>query len=159
MPIGILGFRESSAIFQYLRLERHLEIADAQVLGFVLAYENEAGADLVAGAFEEPKDIPDSVAQARAAAARILGKIARGTIEVDAVFAEIDEQHCSGCRICNELCPYSAIEYDDEKKRSHVISALCKACGACVAACPSSAIKARHFTDAQINAEIEGVLA
>jgi heterodisulfide reductase subunit A len=113
----------------------------------------------IAGACQYPKDIPDSVAQARAAAARILARIARGKLEIDAVFAEVDEDRCSGCRICNELCPYSAIEYDEEKRRSHVISALCKACGACVAACPSSAISARHFTDAQIFAQIEGVLA
>jgi len=113
----------------------------------------------IAGACQYPKDIPDSVAQARAAAARILARIARGKLEVDAVFAEVDEDRCSGCRICNQLCPYAAIEYDGEKRRSHVISALCKACGACVAACPSSAITARHFTDAQIFAQIEGVLA
>jgi heterodisulfide reductase subunit A len=112
----------------------------------------------IAGACQAPKDITDSVAQARAAAARILGKIARGRIEVDAVFAEVDEERCSGCRMCNELCPYVAIEYDEEKKRSHVISALCKACGTCVAACPSGAIKGRHFTDQQIFAQIEGVL-
>lgn len=113
----------------------------------------------IAGTCAAPKDIPDSVAQARAAAARILGKIAKGIIEVDAVFAEIDEEACSGCRICNELCPYGAIEYKADVKRSRVISALCKACGACVAACPSGAIRARHFTDEQILAEIEGVLA
>jgi len=113
----------------------------------------------IAGGCQAPKDIPDSVAQARAAAARILGRIAKGKLEIDAVYAVIDEDFCSGCRMCNELCPYSAIEYDDEKKRSNVISALCKACGACVAACPSGAIKALHFTDQQIFAEIEGVLA
>ncbi len=112
----------------------------------------------IAGACQAPKDITDSVAQARAASARILAKIARGKIEVDAVFAEVDEDRCSGCRMCNELCPYTAIEYDPEKKRSHVISALCKACGTCVAACPSGAIKGRHFTDQQIFAQIEGVL-
>ncbi|MBM3147228.1 MAG: CoB--CoM heterodisulfide reductase iron-sulfur subunit A family protein [Actinobacteria bacterium] len=113
----------------------------------------------IAGACQAPKDIPDSVAQARAAAARILAKTSSPTIEVDAVFAEVDEDRCSGCRICNELCPYSAIEFNADKARSEVISALCKACGACVAACPSGAIKARHFTDRQIFAEIEGVLA
>ena len=99
------------------------------------------------------------MAQARAAVARILAKIARGRIEVDAVYAEVDADHCSGCRMCNELCPYAAIEYDEEARRSHVISALCKACGTCVAACPSGAIKGRHFTDAQIGAQIEGLLA
>jgi heterodisulfide reductase subunit A len=113
----------------------------------------------IAGACQSPKDIPDSVAQARAAAARILGKISRGKLEIDAMFAAVDEDLCSGCRVCNEICPYSAIEFDEEKKRSHVISALCKACGACVATCPSAAIKARHFTDEQIFAEIAGVLA
>ena len=99
------------------------------------------------------------MAQARAAAGRILARTIRGVIDIDAVFAEIDEDKCSGCRICNTLCPYSAIIFDNEKKRSTVISALCKACGACVAACPSSAITARHFTDEQIFAQIEGVLA
>ena len=113
----------------------------------------------IAGACQSPKDIPDSVAQARAAAARILGKISRGKLEIDAMFAAVDEDLCSGCRVCNEICPYSAIEFDEQKKRSHVISALCKACGACVATCPSAAIKARHFTDEQIFAEIAGVLA
>jgi heterodisulfide reductase subunit A len=113
----------------------------------------------IAGACAAPKDIPDSVAQARAAAGRILARTIRGVIDIDAVFAEVTEDKCSGCRICNELCPYSAISYDADKKKSSVISALCKACGACVAGCPSGAIAARHFTDAQIFAQIEGVLA
>jgi heterodisulfide reductase subunit A2 len=112
----------------------------------------------IVGTCVAPKDIPDTVAQARAAAARILAKIAKGKIEIDGVFAEVREEQCSGCRMCNELCPYSAIEFDAGKKRSHVIPAACKACGACVAACPSAAIKGRHFTDAQIYAQIEGVL-
>jgi heterodisulfide reductase subunit A len=113
----------------------------------------------IAGTCAFPKDIPDTVAQARAAAGRILARIAKGKIEIDGVFAEINEDRCSGCRMCNELCPYSAIEFDAGKKRSHVIPAACKACGACVAACPSGAIKGRHFTDQQISAQIEGVLA
>jgi heterodisulfide reductase subunit A len=113
----------------------------------------------IAGTCSSPKDIPDTVAQARAAAARILARIAKGKIEIDGVFAEINEDFCSGCRMCNELCPYSAIEFNADKKRSHVIPAACKACGACVAACPSGAIKGRHFTDQQIRAQIEGVLA
>jgi len=113
----------------------------------------------IAGACQSPKDIPDSVAQARAAAARILGKITLGEIAVDGVYAEVDDQYCSGCRMCNELCPYTAIEFDEAARRSRVISAACKACGCCAAACPSSAIKARHFTDQQIFAQIEGVLS
>jgi heterodisulfide reductase subunit A len=112
----------------------------------------------IAGTCVAPKDIPDTVAQARAAAARILARIAKGKIEVDAVYSEVNGDLCSGCRFCNQLCPYSAIEFDEEKKQSHIISALCKGCGVCVAACPSSAIKGRHFTDQQILAQVDGLL-
>jgi heterodisulfide reductase subunit A len=111
----------------------------------------------IAGTCVAPKDIPDTVAQARAAAARILGRIAKGKIEVDAVYSEVNENLCSGCRLCNQLCPYSAIEYLEDKKQSHIISALCKGCGVCVAACPSSAIKGRHFTDQQVLAQVDGL--
>ncbi len=111
----------------------------------------------IAGTCVAPKDIPDTVSQARATAARILARIAKGRIEIDAVYAEVNEEMCCGCRLCNQLCPYSAIEFDEVKKRSKVISALCKGCGVCVAACPSSAIKSRHFTDQQILAQLEGL--
>lgn len=111
----------------------------------------------IAGTCVAPKDIPDSVAQARAAAARVLARIAKGKIEVDALYSEVIEEKCSGCRLCNQLCPYSAIEFDEDKKHSHIISALCKGCGVCVAACPSSAIKGRHFTDQQILAQVDGL--
>ena len=112
----------------------------------------------IAGACSSPKDIPETVAQARATTARILAKICQGEIWVEPVYSEIEEERCSGCRMCNELCPYSAIEYDPVKKRSNIISVMCKSCGACAACCPSGAIKARHFTDKQIFEQIEGVL-
>ena len=112
----------------------------------------------IAGACQGPKDIPDTVSQARAAAARILAKIAQGKIAVDAVFSEVEDQFCSGCRTCGAVCPYGAIEYDEKTGHSRVISAVCKACGCCVAACPSGAIKIRHSTDEQIYAQLEAVL-
>jgi len=111
----------------------------------------------IAGTCVAPKDIPDTVAQARAAAARILARIAKGKIEVDALYSEVNEEKCSGCRFCNQLCPFSAIEFNEEKRQSYIISALCKGCGVCVAACPSSAIKGRHFTDQQVLAQVDGL--
>ncbi len=111
----------------------------------------------IAGTCVAPKDIPDSVAQARAAAARVLARISKGKIEVDALYSVVNEDLCSGCRMCNQLCPYSAIEFDEKKKHSHIINALCKGCGVCVAACPSSAIKGRHFTESQVLAQVEGL--
>ena len=113
----------------------------------------------LAGACQGAKDIPDSVAQGGAAAAQAMKLLGQGEIFMDAAFAEIDEIYCSGCKICNDLCPYTAIDFNDEKDVSVVNSALCKACGTCVAACPVGAIAARHFTDDQIYAQIEGILS
>jgi heterodisulfide reductase subunit A len=75
------------------------------------------------------------------------------------VRAEIDELYCSGCRICNALCPYKAIDYIEEKNVSRVNMPLCKGCGTCVAACPAGAIAGSGFTDKQVYAELEGVLS
>jgi len=116
------------------------------------------GGTFVVGCAQGPKDIPDTVAQASAAAARALAMISQGKVEIEAATAVIDEELCSGCKICNLLCPYSAISFDEEKEVSVVNEALCKACGVCVAACPSGAITGKHFTTEQIMAEIEGVL-
>jgi heterodisulfide reductase subunit A len=99
------------------------------------------------------------VAQASAASSAVLSMIMRGQIEIEAATAEIDEERCSGCRICNNLCPYLAIRFDEEKKVSVINEALCKGCGTCVAACPSNAITAKHFGNEQILAEIEGLLS
>jgi heterodisulfide reductase subunit A len=113
----------------------------------------------IAGCAQGPKDIPDTVAQAGSAAARILSIIAKGEVEIDPVRAFIDEKYCAGCRMCNNLCPYSAIDFIDDKKISQVNDVLCKGCGTCVAACPASAITGKGFSDAQIFAELEGLLA
>ena len=112
----------------------------------------------IAGCCQGPKDIPDTVAQASAAATRVLALISKGKVELEAATAVIDEKKCSGCRICNLLCPYSAISYIEDEKVSRINEALCKGCGPCVAACPSVAITHRQFTTEEIAAEIEGVL-
>ncbi|MFB0564358.1 MAG: FAD-dependent oxidoreductase [Candidatus Aminicenantaceae bacterium] len=112
----------------------------------------------IAGCCQGPKDIPDSVAQASSAAARILAHIAKGEVEVEPIQAYIDPELCAGCRLCNDLCPYRAISFIKEENISRVNEALCKGCGTCVASCPSSAATAKHFSDKQIFAEIEGIL-
>ena len=112
----------------------------------------------IAGCCQSPKDIPDTVAQASAAAARALAMISKGKVEVEAAIAVVDEEHCAGCKICIDLCPYKAISFDEEKKVSRINEAVCKGCGVCAAACPSGAITGRHFTTEQIMSEIEGVM-
>lgn len=111
----------------------------------------------VVGCCQGPKDIPDTVAQASAAAARVLALISKGKVETEATIAVINEEHCSGCRVCNAICPYTAISFIEDKKVSSINEALCKGCGACVASCPSGAITHRHFTTEEIMAEIEGI--
>jgi heterodisulfide reductase subunit A2 len=113
----------------------------------------------VAGCCQAPKDIPQSVAQASAAAARVLAMISAGTINIEAAISAVNEELCSGCKICSDVCPYDAISFDAQKKTSNINPALCKGCGVCVAACPSGAITGRHFTTQQIMAEIDGILA
>ncbi len=112
----------------------------------------------VAGACQGPKDIPASVAQGAAAAARVMGMITKGTVMIEPIVASINEEQCSGCKICNTMCPYNAIEFDEEKSVSRVITALCKGCGTCVAACPAGVITGAHFNNRQIYSEIEGIL-
>jgi len=112
----------------------------------------------VAGACQGPKDIPASVVQGAAAAARIQSMIAKGTVEIEPVIATIDPPRCSGCRICNTLCPFGAIDFALDADVSVINPALCKGCGTCVAACPAQAIEGAHFQNVQVGAEIEGVL-
>jgi heterodisulfide reductase subunit A len=112
----------------------------------------------LAGACQGPKDIPDTVAQAGAAAAEVLAMVDRGAVELEASTAFVDATACSGCRTCVALCPFGAITYDTERKVAAVNEVVCKGCGICVGACPSGAAQQHLFTDRQIFSEIEGVL-
>jgi len=112
----------------------------------------------VVGCCQGPKDIPDTVAQASAGAARALAMISKGRVEIEAATSVVDEELCSGCKTCIQLCPFSAIIFDEEKKIVSINEALCKGCGTCAAACPSGAILSKHFTTEQLIAQVEGVL-
>jgi heterodisulfide reductase subunit A len=112
----------------------------------------------IAGACQGPKDITETVSQAGAAAAQVLSLIGRGKVELEPIKAVIEDERCSGCMICIELCLYNAIGFIDGAKIPHVNAALCKGCGLCVASCPAQAIVSSHYTTDQIMSEIEGIL-
>jgi heterodisulfide reductase subunit A len=112
----------------------------------------------VAGCCQGPKDIPSTVAQAQAAAAAVLSLLSRGSIEIEAVTAVINEKTCSGCQVCKLICPYGAISFVKERQVCRVNDTLCKGCGACVSGCPSGSVSLNNFTSEQIVAEIEGML-
>ena len=112
----------------------------------------------IAGCAQGPKDIPESVSQGAAAAARILGKIQQKEISLEPIRATINEEQCSGCRICNDLCPFNAILFHEDKMVSEVNPALCQGCGTCVAACPAGAISGTGFSNDQVLSQIDGLL-
>ncbi len=107
-----------------------------------------------------PKSIEESVSQACAAAARAITILSKEALEVEGAIASVDEDFCSGCKICESVCDYRAIEMKevDGKPRGHVLEALCKGCGVCGSACPSKAISMLHFTDDQILAQVRAAL-
>jgi len=113
----------------------------------------------LAGACQSPKDIPDTVAHGAAAAATALKLVSRGSVEVEAAVAEVMADRCSGCKVCQDMCPYAAIGFDVARNVAAVNASLCKGCGTCVATCPSSAIVGNHFKDVQILAQIDALFA
>ena len=113
----------------------------------------------IAGTCQGPKDIPETVAQAEAAAAEAIALTSKGSILLEPNLASIEEGLCSGCQVCIPLCPYTAIELDREKMVARISDVLCKGCGVCVAACPSGAISQKLFEDEELLQEVEGVLS
>jgi heterodisulfide reductase subunit A len=113
----------------------------------------------LAGCCQSPKDIPDTVAQAGAAAAEALALIDAGYVETEPNTAHVVDEECSGCKTCLSMCPYHAISFADDRHRSSINEAMCKGCGTCVAACPSGAIRQNLFEDEEIFDEIEGLLS
>jgi len=110
------------------------------------------------GMAHSPKYIDESISQACAAAARATTILSKKALEMEGIVANVNEDLCSGCRICESLCPYSAIEMKEqaeEKRVAHVIEALCKGCGVCGTACPTKAIRLGHFTKDEMIVQIK----
>jgi heterodisulfide reductase subunit A len=112
----------------------------------------------VAGCCQGPKDIPDSIAQARAAASAALIPLMRGQVNVGAATAYIDADVCAGCQVCLAHCTYGALKMHSFQGVMTVNAVLCQGCGACAAACPSSAIDLWHFTFEQTLAQVDALV-
>ena len=112
----------------------------------------------VCGLAHAPKSIDESIAQAKAAASRATTILVKDTITAEGIVCSVNEDICSGCGICEVLCPYSAIAVDKTEKVAKVNEALCKSCGTCCSACPSGAAQQRGFRRNQISSMISAAL-
>ncbi len=112
----------------------------------------------VAGCCQGPKDIPDSISQARAAASAAMIPLLRGRVNIEAAIADVDSEACAGCGICQAHCTYGALTTHPSRGVMTVNAVLCQGCGACAAACPSSAINLHHFTFEQTLAQVDVLL-
>ena len=104
----------------------------------------------LAGCGQGPKDISDTVSQASATASKVQALLATDKLLQDPLIACVDENICSGCGLCVEICPYEAREMDQRRGISVVHGALCQGCGACIAACPNNACELRNSSAGQI---------
>ncbi len=111
----------------------------------------------LAGAAQGPKDIPASVGQGSAAAAKVLALFSRDTLESDPAIAQVNINKCVGCLKCVKTCPFGAIKDEvlrNGKTVANVIQTVCAGCGVCTSTCPCGAIQLQHFTDNQLLAEV-----
>lgn len=111
----------------------------------------------IAGAAQAPKDIPDTIAQASGAAAKVLALFSRDELIQEPTVAHVIEELCAGCGICVPACPYEARALDPWRRVATVNAALCQNCGACVAACPNKASQIHNWTADQVLAMLEAL--
>lgn len=104
----------------------------------------------IAGCCQGPKDIQDTVSQASGAASRATSILSKDELEIDPLIAAVDEEACTGCGICIDVCPYEARLLNERKRIAEVNDALCAGCGGCIAACPSNASIHKNFTKKQL---------
>ncbi|MGB5932543.1 MAG: CoB--CoM heterodisulfide reductase iron-sulfur subunit A family protein [Anaerolineae bacterium] len=158
LATGITPRRDSPKIANLLKLPRSPDGFFMEAHPKLRPVDTVTEGIYLAGCCQGPKDIPDTVAQAKAAAASAMIPLCQGQVKVEAVTSIIDEELCSGCGICAEMCVYDALSLHERKGVMTINEVLCKGCGACAAACPSKAIKLSHFTPAQILAQVDALV-
>jgi len=104
-----------------------------------------------------PKFIDESIAQAQAAASRALTILAQDKLKAGGAICVVDKRKCTGCGVCQEVCPFNAIEVDVKEKVAVVNEALCKGCGVCASSCRSGALNIEGFSDEQTLSLIRAV--
>jgi len=112
----------------------------------------------LAGGAHYPKNIADTLSQADGAASKAEVPMMKGYTKSVGIIAEIDDDRCSGCKMCISVCPYGAIDFNKEDEIAEITDVLCKGCGSCASVCPTNAITQKGFDDDQISAMIRSAL-
>jgi len=155
LSIGIEPRQDSDVIQRLCTLSRTPDGFFMEAHPKLRPVDAPTGGVFLAGCAESPKDIKDSVTQASAAAARAGILMAKGKVTVEAITSKLIPENCTGCQMCAKVCPFNAINVVPERKKVELVEAACSGCGTCSAECPFNAITMRHFTDAQIFAQID----
>ena len=157
LAVGMTPRADSEIVAQLLKLSRSGDGFFMEAHPKLRPVETSMAGVFLAGCCQAPKDIADSISQARAAASAALIPLMRGQVQVDATTSFIDEELCSGCGQCAEACNFSALSLHPVRGKMTVNAVLCQGCGACAAACPSKAIMVHQFTFEQIMGQVEAL--
>ena len=158
LATGVVPRRGAQGIAELLKLPRSPDGFFAEAHPKLKPVDTVNDGIYLAGCCQGPKDIPDTIAQAKAAASSAMIPLSRGRVKVESVTGVVEVDLCAGCGICESLCTYGALARDDRRGIMSVNEVLCKGCGACAAACPSGTMTLSHFTHDQIMAQIEAML-
>jgi heterodisulfide reductase subunit A len=158
LATGMVSRPETSEVAQLLKLSHSTDGFLLEAHPKLRPVDTASAGIFLAGCVQGPKDITDTVAQAKAAAVSAMIPFARGVVTVESATCVVDEELCAGCGMCEEICPYGALRLDTRKGVMSANVVLCKGCGACAAICPSNAITLLHFTPRQVMAQMDALL-
>jgi heterodisulfide reductase subunit A-like polyferredoxin len=157
LAVGMTPRRDNEALISLLKLARSADGFFMEAHPKLRPVDTALAGLFLAGTCQGPKDIAETVAQARAAAAAAMIPLMRGQVPVEAATSFIEEELCAGCGQCAQVCAYSALSLHPLRQVMTVNPVLCQGCGACAATCPSGAINVHHFTFEQFMAQIEAL--
>ncbi|MDH7484737.1 MAG: CoB--CoM heterodisulfide reductase iron-sulfur subunit A family protein [Anaerolineae bacterium] len=155
LAVGMTPRADTEKLAALLRLSRSPDGFFMEAHPKLRPVDTATGGVFLAGCCQGPKDIPDTIAQARAAAAAAMVPLMRGKVKVEAAVAFVEEELCAGCGVCAELCTYGALALHPVRGVMTVNPVLCQGCGACAMACPSGAMNLHHFTFDQVMAQVD----
>jgi heterodisulfide reductase subunit A2 len=157
LAVGMVPRKDTDAVAGLLKLARSADGFFLEAHPKLRPVETAMAGLFLAGTCQGPKDISETITQARAAASAALIPLMRGTVPVEAATSFVDEELCAGCNQCAQVCTFSALSLHPIRKVMTVNPVLCQGCGACAATCPSGAINIHHFTFEQFMAQIEAL--